>query len=344
MMKVTIRTIAERSGVSRGTVDRVLHNRPNVKPDIRERVQVAIRELGYTPNLTARALARSGVRKTIGVLVPHWPEGSFDREISRGFSDAAELIRENGIELNIQKTNGGSPGVYADHLEACLNQAVNGLIICARHTPEMTAWINRFAAADIPVITINSDLPDSRRHCYIGENQLQCGAIAADILHKFKRTAMRILVISGSFVYSGHLARTTGFIEALSLHGIGEDQLEIRECHNDYDQTYAAVSAFLKEHPGHQGIYMASESVEACAKAIQAAGRKHDTMVIFHDLSPANADWMKRDVLDFCIDQNLYDQAFRAVTHLADYLTLGTPIPSGIQYMPPVILTASALS
>lgn len=342
-MKVTIRTIAEQSGVSRGTVDRVLHNRPNVKPDIRERVQAAIRELGYTPNLTARALARSGVSKTIGVLVPHWPEGSFDREISRGFADAAELIRENGIDLNIQKTNGDSVGAYAAHLQACLNQPVNGLIICARHTPEMTAWINRFAAADIPVIAINSDLPDSRRHCYIGENQLRCGAIAADILYKFKRASTRILVISGSFVYSGHLARTTGFSESLAARGIGADQLEIRECHNDYDQTYAAVSAFLKTHPGHQGIYMASESVEACARAIQAAGRQQDTMVVFHDLSPANAEWMKRGVLDFCIDQNLYDQAFRAVTHLADYLTMGTAIPDGIQYMTPVIQTASAL-
>ena len=48
-MAVTIQKIAELSGVSRGTVDRVLHGRPNVNPMIREKVVRAAEKLGYQP-------------------------------------------------------------------------------------------------------------------------------------------------------------------------------------------------------------------------------------------------------------------------------------------------------
>ena len=47
---VTIKQLAEVCGVSRGTVDRVLNNRGNVKPEKRKRVLDAMRELNYQPN------------------------------------------------------------------------------------------------------------------------------------------------------------------------------------------------------------------------------------------------------------------------------------------------------
>ena len=59
-MAVTIQKIAELSGVSRGTVDRVLHGRPNVNPMIREKVVRAAEKLGYQPPVppTARKSSR----------------------------------------------------------------------------------------------------------------------------------------------------------------------------------------------------------------------------------------------------------------------------------------------
>ncbi|MDD4076288.1 MAG: helix-turn-helix domain-containing protein, partial [Eubacteriales bacterium] len=56
-MAITIKQIAVKAGVSRGTVDRVLHNRGGVKPDIAEHVRMIAQELGYKPNRAARLLA-----------------------------------------------------------------------------------------------------------------------------------------------------------------------------------------------------------------------------------------------------------------------------------------------
>ena len=54
---ITIKDIAARAGVSTGTVDRVLHNRPNVSKSALEKVNKALEELDYRPNMYASALA-----------------------------------------------------------------------------------------------------------------------------------------------------------------------------------------------------------------------------------------------------------------------------------------------
>ena len=57
--KIRIKDIAAQTGVSIGTVDRVLHNRGHVSPDVRARVLKVMEEMGYEPNIMARSLANS---------------------------------------------------------------------------------------------------------------------------------------------------------------------------------------------------------------------------------------------------------------------------------------------
>ena len=54
-MKVTIRKIAALAGVSRGTVDKVIHNRPGVSDAVRAKVRAIIEEQGYRPPAHHRA-------------------------------------------------------------------------------------------------------------------------------------------------------------------------------------------------------------------------------------------------------------------------------------------------
>ena len=66
---ITIIDIAEKSGVSRGTVDRVINNRGRVSPIKRDAVLAAVNELGYKPNLIARALV-TGKTGIYGLTIP----------------------------------------------------------------------------------------------------------------------------------------------------------------------------------------------------------------------------------------------------------------------------------
>src|SRR5579859_6284995 len=78
-----IHLIAEMANVSIGTVDRALHGRGGIKESTRKRILQIAQQIGYSPNLAARALsvARAGVR--IGVCIPkeiHFSTTSFGAE------------------------------------------------------------------------------------------------------------------------------------------------------------------------------------------------------------------------------------------------------------------------
>ncbi len=68
-LNIRIKDVAERAGVSVGTVDRVLHQRGEVSPETREIVLKIIDELEYSPNLLASTLASSRTHN-IAVLIP----------------------------------------------------------------------------------------------------------------------------------------------------------------------------------------------------------------------------------------------------------------------------------
>ena len=67
--QITIHDIARRTGLSKGTVDRVLHDRGGVSRKSKEKVMAAIQELGYEPNVYASLLAK-GQRHLVAVLIP----------------------------------------------------------------------------------------------------------------------------------------------------------------------------------------------------------------------------------------------------------------------------------
>ncbi|MDP9422195.1 MAG: LacI family DNA-binding transcriptional regulator [Pseudomonadota bacterium] len=83
---LTIDDVAKAAGVARVTVSRVLNNGPNVRPQTRDRVQRAVKELGYSVNLQARALA-SGVGRQVVLVHAHNP----DQEPNSYYHAALEL-------------------------------------------------------------------------------------------------------------------------------------------------------------------------------------------------------------------------------------------------------------
>ena len=97
-MAVTIQQIAERAGVSRGTVDRALNNRGRINPEVAEKIRKIADEMGYIPK-ERKKRARGKIR--IGV-VTQLAKSSFMLEINRGIQQAKEELEDRGIELLIK--------------------------------------------------------------------------------------------------------------------------------------------------------------------------------------------------------------------------------------------------
>lgn len=98
---VSIIDVAKAAGVSNKTVSRVVNREPNVKAETQQRVERAIAELGYVPNLAAR-MVRSNRSNTLGIVTDFISTTPYSGDIVRGIQDWAE---ENGRTVLLANTN-----------------------------------------------------------------------------------------------------------------------------------------------------------------------------------------------------------------------------------------------
>lgn len=96
----TIREVAQRAGVSVATVSYVLNDTRKVRPQTEQRVLLAAKELGYSPNTAARSLV-VGRSSMVGLVIPDI-ENPFFPEITKAFQEAAALA---GLETIVMNTN-----------------------------------------------------------------------------------------------------------------------------------------------------------------------------------------------------------------------------------------------
>ena len=172
--KPTIQTVAQMAGVSRGTVDRVLNGRAHVREDVRLRVLEAIRQSGYvSPRDThQRQFQQAYPPMKLGVLLPNW-EGQFRTEVDEGIAQAQVELESTGIQILIRRCETDIPAEALKLLDKLTEAGAAGLAVCAANDPSITARISALADEGIPCVTFNSDLPDSRRLCFVGTRHLQ---------------------------------------------------------------------------------------------------------------------------------------------------------------------------
>lgn len=136
--------VARRARVSTATVSRVLNGGDRVRPATRERVNRAIEELGYTPNLIARSLA-GGQTRTIGMIVSNL-ENPFFLDIFRGVELHA---RKQGYEILVANTD-YSPDRLASSIAMMHGRRVAGLALVV--SEPVPANVAALAGRDTPIV------------------------------------------------------------------------------------------------------------------------------------------------------------------------------------------------
>jgi LacI family transcriptional regulator len=119
----TIRDVARRAGVSVATVSRVLNDNPKVKPNLRARVERAMRELNYQPSALARGM-RSQTAQVIGLIGPDIGNPFFT-SLARAIEDAAHQSQYGLLLCNSDK----DPDKERQYAGILLAQRVAGVIL-----------------------------------------------------------------------------------------------------------------------------------------------------------------------------------------------------------------------
>lgn len=139
--------VARIAGVSHQTVSRVLNDHPHVRPDTRDRVLAAIRELRYRPNVAARTLVTRRTR-TLGVIGFNTPLYG-PASMLYGIEQAA---RQHDYFVTVAALAALDRRSVLDAVERLRDQAVEGIIVIAPQVTAVTALTD--VPADVPLVAV----------------------------------------------------------------------------------------------------------------------------------------------------------------------------------------------
>ncbi len=305
-MRPTLTDLADASGVSTATIDRVLNNRPGVSPRTRALVQDAARRIGYLPDAPGTPSALS-----LAVLLPGGPN-SFIADLRAHLVAMAQA--EPGVTLHLPAIPDLDPITMADALDAL--GRIDGIAVIALNHPLVHEALRRRAADGTPVVTLASDLPDTGRLAYIGIDNLRAGRLAGQVITRFlgPDPAGTVALFAGTLGYRGHQEREMGLRQVLTEDAPFLHLLELRESREDPDRAYGEAQAHLAAHPDLVAIYNAGGGTSGIARALKESGR---TLVfVAHEATEGNKALLLDGTLDAVIDQNARGVAREALATL----------------------------
>lgn len=317
---VTIKEIADLCGVSRGTVDRVLNNRGNVKSEKKALILKVAREMNYVPNPAGKALAARKLKPTVAVVMPSVGIGFFDA-ILEAMKKSANAYAMYGMQVEWHLSKGYDVEEQCRQL-SCLLGKVNGLILMPINDERIRQEIQKLTDSGIFVITINNDIENSSRSCYIGTDYLNGGLTAGALLQLINRNQLYIGITLGSLTILGHRQRLEGFRQAISRNPRA-DILAITEDQDDEILSYEKNLSMLREHPEINTLFAGSSGgIYGACRAIMACKKKDMTVIAF-DTLPTTVEMMELGVIQATIYQHPRRQGQIAMQIVFDYLVNG---------------------
>lgn len=169
------------SGVSAGTVDRVLHNRGDVSVSSREKVQKVLDEIDYHPNMFAIGLAAKK-HYHIVCIIPYYIEHDYWYAVAAGIDRAAQELRPFNVGVSYLYYRHADKSSYKEACAVLREENADAVLVAPNfreETIKLTAYLEE---ADIPYAFIDFNIEQTHALCYIGQDSKTSGYIAAKIL------------------------------------------------------------------------------------------------------------------------------------------------------------------
>jgi len=334
-----VKEIARRAKVSIGTVDRVLHNRKGVSEATKKKINAIIKDLAYKPNQMASLLAKKKIL-TFAVLIPRASkETAYWTYPLDGITLAHSEITQFGISLSLHLYDLNAKDSFTKEANKILKQKPDGLILAPSFVDESLQLAAKIKALNIPMVFINSDLPNQEPLSYIGPDMFHSGRLAAQLVSFFLDREDEILVINISTALENdhHVKRKeSGFRKYFKDNALPNSitTLDINQTRPSSVET--SLMRAIKSQSRLKAIFVTNSRVSQVAQILG----KHqlDILLLGYDFLDDNIRHLKEDHIKFLICQRPKEQGYSAVMALYKHLFhIGTVEPTS--YTPIDIIT-----
>ncbi len=309
----TLFDLAREAGVSSATVDRVLNDRPGVKPRTREIVLTTARRLGYL--VDGEATAPQPLRPVRLTFL--LPAGTNAFMLALQAQIELQASAREALEVRVKTIEGFNPESLARSIDE-VSDGVDGLGLVALDHPLVREAIRRLAHRGVRVVTLASDVQNVPRLAYVGIDNRQAGRLAGYVMGRIlgHREDAKVAFYAGSRAYRGHEEREMGFRSVLTEDFPTLRIVELREIMDDRDRAYEESRSVLGAHPDLAAIYNAGAGNPGIARALTERGLAGRVMLIGHEATEGNKRLLLDGVMDAVIDQNPRVEAREALNVL----------------------------
>lgn len=202
---------------------------------------------------------------------------------------------------------------------------MDGLAVSSVSTDALAPVIDRVLAAGIPVVTFNTDNPDSKRLAFAGQDLVQSGVEAGKLMAKVLDGKGKVMIVTLDAAAQWSLDREKGAREGLAT-APGIEIANTLNTGSDPQKIYSAIENAMLADPSITGIL----SLECCSTPaagtwVQRNNQTDKIKVVGFDLLDQTVELVGNGNIQATIDQAPEKQGFAAVDMLVKFLG-GTPI------------------
>ena len=302
-VRPTTKDLARHAGVSLATVDRVLNERAGVRPATVQKVQSAIKEIGFIRDVSAANLARGRGYRMLFLLPAS--NGGFIRGINDRIAEANEAFGVERVSATVEFLPENDPYSASTLLDSITLEEIDGVAIMAPATPQVRDAVSRLRGRGVSVVTFISRQPNDEANSFIGIDNIAAGRTAARMMGRYLGDCCgAILVICETMQAQDSRERRAGFDEVIEADFSSLRLLPTLETYGSTSRAQQILQNVADSRQQVSGAYITTAAVEPILPFLTPLLDAGDRTVIAHERTPFTEDALRNKTLDIVITQN----------------------------------------
>lgn len=339
MNKYKIKDIARLAGVSAGSVDRVIHNRGEVSPETRKKVEDVMQEINYTPRTHSKT---PKTRKTIKILVilPQHAKGEYWAQIENGINKAQAHYGSFNIETKYLSYNQYDLFSCKRTFNEAKTMKKDAVVFGPSFHDEAVYFCNDLSLNAIPYVYVDTLVTGTDPLSAFCPNNELSGIVQAKLMLTITGKPKEIVLFQskriGDEMSISSFERQRSFTQYIAAHAPGTRLPICQYDKTDAEENRLILDSFFSEHPDIDGGVVFNSNTYVIAEYL--VNRRIDGFkLIGFGANAANAKYLKEDKISFLIEERPEYQGYMAIKTIVEFIFFGMR-PKTINYTPIDIL------